>query len=249
MRLASFDLEIASELINPTSAENLGISCAALALSEGLVEDNPVLFWYDYPRLSQERCQRLVEDLQYYDNLGYKIVTWNGCGFDFKVLAYESQMFPECAELALNHIDMMLLVTFVKGHYLGLDKALRGAGLEGKTHEIRLKDGSILTEMNGALAPQLWANQEIDAVLEYLKGDVTQPLLLAQHIEQTKEIRWLSSSNRQSVVFTPNLFTVRECFDLPKPDISWMLNYPVRENFISWMPEEVLDKYGLKIVV
>ena len=44
MRLASFDLEIASELINPTSAENLGISCAALALSEGLVEDNPVLF-------------------------------------------------------------------------------------------------------------------------------------------------------------------------------------------------------------
>lgn len=246
MKLASFDLEIANELNEVGDLTNLGVSCAALALSEGMVEDNPVLYWWDVPRLSKERCQRLVEDLQYYDNLGYKIVTWNGCGFDFQVLANESGMFTECAELALNHIDMMLLVTFRKGHYLGLDKALKGAGLEGKQHEVKLSDGTILTEMSGALAPQMWANGETEAVLEYLKGDVVQPLLLAQRIEQTGLIKWLSSSGKTSMVYSP-LISVAECFSISKPDTSWMTNAPTREKFVEWMPKEVLENYKIEV--
>jgi len=247
MKIASFDLEIASELNDLGSLENLGISCAALALSEGLIEDNPVIYWYDSSRLSKERCQRLVEDLQYYDNLGYKLVTWNGCGFDFQVLAHESGMYSECAELALNHIDMMLMVTFVKGHYLGLDKALRGAGLEGKTHDIRLNNGELLTEMSGALAPQLWAQGETEAVLEYLKGDVVQPMLLAQNIEKMKSIRWISNAGKYHSVFVPELKVVRELFDLPLPNISWMTAPPTRAKFVSWMPKDVLEKNGIEV--
>ncbi len=94
----------------------------------------------------------------------------------------------ECGELALNHIDMMLLVTFAKGWFLGLQKALTGAGLEGKLKAVTLSDGSELTDMQGAKAPQLWADKEYDAVLAYLKEDVLQPLKLAEYIAETGSI-------------------------------------------------------------
>lgn len=62
-------------------------------------------------------------------------------------------MVEECGELAINHVDLMLLVTFNKGWYLGLDKALKGAGIAGKVHDVTLKNGEVLHEMNGGLAP------------------------------------------------------------------------------------------------
>ncbi len=73
----------------------------------------------------------LVHDLQKLVKNGYTLLTWNGAGFDFQVLAQESGLFEECGELALHHIDMMLLVTFRKGWLLPLQKALEGACLEG----------------------------------------------------------------------------------------------------------------------
>ena len=65
----------------------------------------------------------------------------------------------------------MLLVTFQKGYYLGLDKALHGAGLSGKLKKVALSDGTILMEMDGAMAPALWARGEYEAVLTYLRQD------------------------------------------------------------------------------
>lgn len=109
---------------------------------------------------------------------------------------------------------------------------------------MKLSNGTVLTEMSGVLAPQMWANGETEAVLEYLKGDVVQPLLLAQHIEQTKIIKWLSNSGKPNSIFSP-LLTVLECFAMPNPDVSWMSNPPTREKFIEWMPKEVLEKYNL----
>ena len=55
---------------------------------------------------------------------GYTILTWNGLSFDFNVLAEESGMHDECAELALNHVDMMFHIFCLRGHYLGLDLSL-----------------------------------------------------------------------------------------------------------------------------
>jgi hypothetical protein len=40
----------------------------------------------------------------------YTIVTWNGTGFDFDILAEESGMLAECKGLAVNHVDMMFHV-------------------------------------------------------------------------------------------------------------------------------------------
>lgn len=228
MKLASFDLEIVNELIPDKPVENLGISCAALAILPPIQpqdENEPeVIYWYEHPRMKQEECKKLVKDLQYYVDEGYILLTWNGCGFDFKVLAQESGLYEECAELAMNHIDMMLIVTFSKGHYLGLDKALRGAGLEGKKHSVILKSGETIENMNGALAPKMWADGEVDAVLEYIKGDVEQPLKLAQWIEQNHRMIWASNSGKIQSLYVPKLYTVKELFELPEPDVSWMAN-------------------------
>ena len=234
MKLISFDLEISKIL--PEFSGNLfehaplGISCAAVAHDE-------VEFWQGVPQLSKEDSQILVKELMAFASDGYTFVTWNGCGFDFRVLAQESGMFEECGDLALNHIDLMLLVTFTKGWFLGLDKALQGANISGKVHEVTLANGEILANMDGGMAPDLWARKEYEAVLTYLRGDVEQTLALARLVQESKSIRWTSGRGKPQSASVPRLMTVKECFDIPEPDTSWMSNPPQRKNFVSWIPD------------
>lgn len=235
LKLAAFDLEIAAQIPDDvddwTSFEPLGISCAAVAMSDV----TPVRFWTGAPRMSREEAVGLVHDLIQLQEAGYTIVTWNGCGFDFRVLAQESGLVEECGRLALGHVDLMLVVTFTKGWYLSLQKALEGAGLAGKLKRVALSDGTVLDGMGGAQAPQLWADGEREAVLAYLEQDVAQLLELAHHASARGEIRWISNAgNPQSVRF-PRLWTVQECFRLPEPDTSWMTDPPRREQFVSWI--------------
>ena len=236
MKLASFDIEIAKDLgdniDNWIDHVPLGITCGAVAFS-----DQPeIKYWQAPEQLGKEESIAMVRDLQSIVGEGYSLLTWNGAGFDFQVLAHESGMFEECGELALNHIDMMLLVTFDKGWYLSLQTALEGPGLAGKLKTVKLKDGTLITDMAGAQAPKLWAAGEYEAVLAYLKQDVLQPLELAENIEKTGSIRWTSNNGRPQTVKT-ELKTVRECFAIPEPDTSWMKDPPQREQFVSWIPD------------
>ncbi|MDR4509651.1 MAG: ribonuclease H-like domain-containing protein [Candidatus Brocadiaceae bacterium] len=236
MKLASFDIEIAKDL--PGNFDTweyfapLGITCAAVALSDR----DEVKYWSGFPQLSMDQCVELVHDLQSLVNEGYSLLAWNGTGFDFHVLAQESKLYRECGALALNHIDMMLLVTFEKGWYLSLQKALTGAGLEGKLKSVTLSDGVEIPDMDGSKAPRLWAAGEQKAVLEYLRQDVVQPLRLAEDIQRTGSIRWTSNNGKPQFARVERLRTVLECFEIPEPDVSWMTNPPTREQFVSWIP-------------
>ena len=150
-------------------------------------------------------------------------------------------MFKECAQLALDHIDLMLLVTFRKGWRLSLQSALKGAGLEGKLKAVTLSTGEKITDMSGLKAPELWQAGEYKAVMEYLREDVLQPLALARHVEKYKVIKWISGRGRLQSVYVPKLSTVRECFALPKPDTSWMTDPPARADFVEWMPRPLTE--------
>lgn len=237
MKLASFDLEIAKIL--PEKVNNildyapLGITCAALARED----QQEIVFWQGAPQQSPQECQKIVQDLLDCHKSGYTLVTWNGCNFDFRVLAQESGMVEECAQLALNHIDLMLIVTFTKGWHLGLDKALKGAGIAGKVKKLKLSNGEMLENVSGALAPDLWAKREYEAVLTYLQGDVAQTLELARVVQSAKMMRWVNSKGQLQSMPLPRLLTVKECFSIPKPDTSWMSNAPKRESFVEWIPQ------------
>lgn len=236
MKFASFDLEIAKilppQVTDLKAHAPLGISCAAVALSD---RPEPI-FWQGTPQLSAAEAGALVRDLQALVADGYTLLTWNGCNFDFWVLAQESGLLHECGALALDHVDLMMIVTFTKGHFLGLERALKGAGLAGKKKVVKLNDGSVLTEMSGALAPELWARGEQQAVLEYLADDVVMPLKLAEIVARRKEIRWTSGGGKPQSCPVPQLYSARECFWLPKPDTAWMSEPPKREQFVEWIP-------------
>ena len=236
MKFASFDLEIANDFPEEGSwNKNLGITCAAVAMEKEDSWDIPM--WYNSPKITQEQAIALVEYLMGLTSEGYSIVTWNGAAFDFRVLADVSGMYRECAALAMSHLDMMLWVTFQKGFYLGLEAALKGQGLVGKRKFVTLKDGSILQNMSGKLAPELWKAGETKAVLSYLEDDVVEPLKLVKIINITKHLHWTSKRGKPMVVPINRMWTVDECFHLPKPDTSWMKNPPRREQFIEWMQE------------
>ena len=235
MRLASFDIEIASVIPDQVQdwakQPGLGISCAAIAFSDS---DN-IKFWSGKPRLTMNDAQALVREISDLTKAGYSIVTWNGCSFDFRILAEESGLLKETSQLALQHFDLMLMVTFTKGWFLSLQKALEGAGLSGKLKAVKLSDGKVISDMDGSMAPSLWAAGEYDAVLTYLKQDVKQELQLAQGIISSGRISWISNSGKPQNVRFPRLLTVSECFDIPEPDTSWMSDPPSRNRFIEWM--------------
>jgi len=233
-KIASFDIEICDELTGSFDLMNPPhIACAAFALSDC---PDDVSFFTSGPERSDMTPDQVTDMVLYMSHLvrtGYTFFTWNGLAFDFQVVAaWAGNAAPSVLNMAWeHHIDGMLLVTFQKGYYLGLDAALKGAGLESKLHTVRLKDGAEITDMSGAKAPELWKAGERQAVLDYLKVDVQGPLKLVDVIFKNKAIRWISKRGIPQAV-RADLLTVAEAYEkLPKPaDVSWLTNPVLRED-------------------
>lgn len=203
----------------------LGITCAAAASSDGGLWN-----WYAQDaaskfidKLEKGDCQSLVLVLSNLVKNGYTILTWNGLGFDFSVLAEESGMHNECKDLALNHVDMMFHFFAAKGFPLGLDAASKGMGLPGKPEG-----------MTGALAPELWAKGEYHRVLDYVSWDAKNTLALAQACDNAYCLEWTAQSGRQNTWYSEKWATVKEAMALPEPNTSWMDNPWDRSKFYGW---------------
>jgi len=236
-KIIAFDLEIVKSI--PDGAEwrdirPLGISCAA-----GLLNNEPLSrLWFHKDEqteeplsggMSQQYLQLLVQDLLFWTREGgYNIVTWNGLSFDFDVLAEESGMYDECKELAMNHIDMMFHFLCVKGFPVGLDATAKGLGLGGK-----------MEGMTGALAPELWASDNLSdrlKVLRYVHQDSLSTLEVYERATQLDSVNWITKKGKYAHMPLYGGFkTVKECLDIPLPDTSWMDKPLAREDFYSWI--------------
>ena len=229
----AFDIEIAQALPEGEpdwkAHRPLGITCAATLTGD----TNELLLWHslanDHPadRMSQPDIVQLVDYLMTKANDEYTILTWNGLGFDFDILAEESGMFAECRRLAseMDHVDMMFHVFCKLGYPVGLDRAAKGMGLAGKPKG-----------MNGALAPHLWAEGKHQKVLDYVARDVRITLELAQTCEKRGRLRWITRrGSRKTMPLPSGWLTVRKALALPEPDTSWMSNPWPRSKFTSWM--------------
>jgi len=95
MPYAAFDIEIAKDIPDGKPWQEVapvGITCAALAFSDG----RPSRFYKGVPSIPRHGCAAIVQNLEALAK-NYTLVTWNGCGFDFAVLAQESGLVEECA--------------------------------------------------------------------------------------------------------------------------------------------------------
>ena len=117
MKLLSYDIEIYNNFPENEEVDLHKIipSVAAIGTNESDVQ-----FFYDDPYMSIETSKKLVNTMIDYYKRGFIPWGWNICGFDLKLLGYYSGMVEECAELALNGIDGMLLITFNKGYFCSL---------------------------------------------------------------------------------------------------------------------------------
>ncbi len=174
-KYAAFDIETAKVL--PASADDLkshrplGISCAALWCTD---QDEPELFYSQTPdaspapRMSRQDVSALVTELEQKVDEGYTIVTHNGVGFDFDILAEESDQFAPCRRLALGHVDMMYHFFCGKGFPIALDKAAEALNLDKKS------------DVEGSKAPKLWQEGDYERVLEYVAQDCRLTLDVAE---------------------------------------------------------------------
>ncbi len=233
-KVIAFDLEIVKDLVDANKWKEerpLGISCAA-----ALWDDQPLSqLWFhkegDKPIsgvMTEEELEPVVNGFMYWVENGSSIVTWNGLGFDFDVLAEESGMYDECKELALNHIDMMFHFFCIKGFPVGLDNAAKGLGLGGK-----------MAGMTGAKAPELWRSDKLSdrlKVLRYVHQDVVSTLEVYEKTVELNALTWITKKGKYSTQpLGAGWRTVKECLDFPTPDNSWMDTPLNREDFYSWI--------------
>jgi Predicted 3'-5' exonuclease related to the exonuclease domain of PolB len=229
-KYCAFDIEIARVI--PEGVEDwkamrpLGISCAATLTAEG-----KLTHWYggqpgDQPgeRMNRLEAGELVAYLQAQVAAGYTILTWNGLGFDFDILAEESGLLDACTALANEHVDMMFHLFCMKGYPLALDKAAKGMGLPGKT-----------PGMTGDLAPRYWQEGKRQEVLQYVAQDVRTTLDVSSATEKWGQLNWISNTGKPQFVKIPQgWYRVKEALLLPEPDVSWMKNPMQRKGFTKW---------------
>jgi len=227
----AFDIETAKTTEDGTdwrSCRPLGISCAATLLADS----NELRLWHGgkdrkcpADRMSPQDARELVEYLVTHAENGYTIVTWNGLGFDFDILAEESGILEQCKSLAKSHVDMMFHALCQLGHGVGLDAAAKGIGLAGKTEG-----------MSGAVAPVLWAEGHREEVLQYVAQDVRTTLDLATTCEASGVMRWIARSGKmRSMALAKGWLTVEAAGKLPEPDTSWMSDPLSRKTVMGWL--------------
>jgi hypothetical protein len=243
----AFDMEIATPV--PDGADLLahkpGISCAAFMRETDRAPqvlfdptESPGLFVAGTKALTKEGATRLLDVLLEGRQRGETVLTWNGAGFDFRLLAAETGRHADCAMLARESVDMMFQVLCERGHPLALDTALKGMALATKTHSVTLNDGRA-ADIDGARAPQLWQDGEYRAVMTYCGNDAATTLSLALACAQTKRLSWTSRAGKpSSMPLSRGWLTVTQCLGLPKPDTSWMTSPMTRESVVGWMEQQ-----------
>jgi len=196
-KIAAFDIETTS-LPADFNSSPLGslptMTCGAVIWSDGYTEEIRV-----WRADCLDSAESMVEILDALLHEGYRVFSFNGAGFDCRVLA--GQVLSRAGRAALRHVtlqhhDLMAMVVQATGGRVSLNACLRGMGLEQKLHRVTLSNGEVLTSMSGRMAPELWARGEYEAVIEYLTQDVVTTLSLARMVEHTESIAWAYGRKR-----------------------------------------------------
>ena len=204
----------------------LGITCMATWCSD---EPSATTFYSKNadgspaPQMTKEDVAAFVEHLKAKLQEGYTIITHNGLGFDFVIVAEESGKVDDCRDLAMTHVDMMFHFFCGKGFGIGLNAAAKAIGV------------SKPADIDGSVAPKLWKEGNCQTVLDYVAQDCRLTLDVAEASEKAKRISWITKKGTTSHFDLPGgWLTVEEAYLLPLPDTSWMDKPWPRSKFIEW---------------
>ncbi len=227
----AFDIETAKilpEVVGDLLAHRpLGICCVATLAAD---EDEPQ--WLHSvesdgtpsPQMTRTDLSTFVDFLIEKTQAGYTIVTHNGLGFDFNVLAEESNRWEDCKQLALNHVDMMFHLFCVKGFGVGLNAAAKSLGLSKPAN------------VDGSVAPQLWKDGDHHIVLDYVGQDCRLTMEVAVTSEQNHAFRWITRKGSTAIFDIPSgWIPVHKAMELPDSDTSWMDKPWPRSKFTQWL--------------
>lgn len=161
----------------------------------------------------------------------HRLVSWNGMGFDFRVIAQElkddSDALELCRKLAWRHVDVGFEMLCCKGYMVGLASA--AGGMLGASKE-----------MDGKEAPKLWDGSVEDQqqVLSYVVSDATLTAQVATALETQKKLTWTAKSGKANKWFPllhkGRLLSVTNASKVDKPDVSWMSDPLSREEICAW---------------
>jgi hypothetical protein len=259
--IIGFDLEIAEPFPEDRwdYKAKLGISCAAVYSTNAKYHKPyyPKISGGRYgDRMSEEEVMDMVGDLLLFESQGNYIVTWNGLGFDFLVLALElsdPRHVESVKQMAIRHIDPFFNMFCDRGFGIGLQKAAEGLGVGGK-----------LGGMHGSIAPLMWnadfpassqdeaekvigtglrrgSKEAQDLCIKYVIQDAKATHDIYQALLSSGEMYWITGSGRRSSkpwyprIKNGRLYTCHEANALPEPDTSWMDSPWPRSKFTGWI--------------
>lgn len=226
----AFDLETTTAFraeANWKTCRPLGVACAVTQASDA---KRPVL-WHSGSKSAPERqmsrrdLKRLVRHLIAEVRSGYTLISWNGLGFDFDILAEESGMLAECKRLALNHVDMMFQALCQLGYGIRLDSAAKGMRIPTKPSGV-----------TGALIPQMWNDGKSNEVFDYAAHDARIILELGEQCAAKGYLRWITRRRIPRKIRLPSgWLPVNAARELPEPHPSQALRKWGRTNFTGWL--------------
>lgn len=277
MRFLSFDIETAGKAPpSHTDSYQIGVTVAATAMYDGpggpktyLWHGPGVFDWTQNkqvyaPRMEPGEIAELLAYLWSARQSGAQIVTINGTGFDYRVLAEESrspEMHRLAAELALDSIDPPFQFFCEEGWMIGMAKMAAYLGLS-KTEG-----------MDGVAAIDAWVSgdpEQQGSVLEYVEQDALVTGEIYREALKNGHVGWVASTGNKKTwlprwridgeIVTPpgpwdqaarkqyfdrvttgvsrRLLTARECLALPVPSPpDWLKDPWPREKFAGWLEQ------------
>lgn len=232
MKILSFDIEISDvfELGKHEDMEKYApfhVSVAATAAHGG-----EEWVWYSKDgegqpalNLTQKRAHEVLEYLEQMQRADFMVCAWNGLGFDLKWLGHQADDMALAARIALKSYDPMFQFFSEHGYPIGLAKVAEGMGVPQQKL------------MDGADAPKEWRAGNHQAVMDYVLGDCQLTNLIVSAIQETRQVRWVTSKGYISAKPMPRLKTVQEVIQDPEPDQSWMDAPIPRSRFCEWALE------------
>lgn len=223
-KFLSFDLEIAKTLPNDNDVWDayrpFGISMACVVdqawhVTQWPESDSSLIVPY-HKQLTCREANEVADYLLERVSQGYKIMTWNGLGFDFRVLAEEcspdTEYARDLAALALSehHVDIGFAMVCDLGYMCSVQHACDGMGLPGKTEGI-----------TGKMIPELWSSSilsEQERCLEYSRNDVCITSVLYQAIEHHQQLAYMTKAGRKQIWAYPpdnGIMSVARALQLP----------------------------------